>query len=515
MTTAGADWDAIVVGAGVGGCVVAAELAADGRRVLLVEAGPGRPHPESITGLDTVAAADESTRQWAGFQLRSTDRAETRPYRQGFGVGGGSLINSLLLSPGDSSDYLRWQQQYGCVGWGPQDMAPYLEAAIARFGASPAPAGPASQGFAAAAVAAGHPSGGSSLDQDRLGLLQSRLAATDVARLSADSVYLGPAGSTSGLAKMAGLEVRSDARVVRVLMNRDAVAGIECSDGERVLAPIVVLAGGAFHSPLLLGQLEQARASVGERLKDHPSFAFTIALHDDFVRDQPGSDVSARKLLVSSLLRWSSNESEHGDLQAFVIDQVGSRTGEHAQEYAVVVVGLMRVDSTGRVSAATSTRSGAPREVSREVSRPEAVTGALTEAADRARFRTGVRHVFELLGSTELSPMVDEIFIDEHGTPASALGAMDDDSLDRFLAKHPGPYAHPAGTCAMGRDDDPRSVVTCDPEIAGQVIGTSGLFVADASIMPDLVQGGLQIPVAAIASRVAEGIKQSSSSAAG
>ena len=46
----------------------------------------------------------------------------------------------------------------------------------------------------------------------------------------------------------------------------------------------------------------------------------------------------------------------------------------------------------------------------------------------------------------------------------------------------------------MGRADDPTSVV--DPQL--RVLGVSGLRVADASIMPDIVSGNTQVPTAAI-----------------
>ncbi len=482
-------WDAIVIGAGVGGCVVAADMAAAGRRVLVLEAGPGEPHPESVLGLDTIAAAEEPSRRWSGLTVRSERDAPARPYRQGFGVGGGSLINSLLLSPGDSHDYRRWQQ-LGCQAWGPGEMAPFLETAAERFVGTSSLPGPVSRAFDAAAVEAGHPGGGSSLDRDRLGVLETRLAAASGRRVSAvEATGLGKSGAV----------VRSGCQVRRVVFDRDRVVGVELGDGGLEQAATVVVAAGAIRSPLLLLDSGLTLPGIGRGLRDHPSFAFTLALNRDALEEGSVNSRVGGAATIARLLRWSSTTSEHGDLQAFVIDRV-DRPGDGATQrdrvaYAVVVVGLMRVTSTGWVAPLAD-----------DPSVPTVVTGALGTVSDRDRFRTGVLHVLDLLRSAQLAPLVEQVLLDEHGTRAAALDEMDPSSIDEFLARHPGPYAHPAGTCAMGSEGNLHSVVSGEPETAGQVIGTRGLYVADASIMPDLVQGGLQLPVAALAARVAHAI---------
>jgi choline dehydrogenase len=59
-------------------------------------------------------------------------------------------------------------------------------------------------------------------------------------------------------------------------------------------------------------------------------------------------------------------------------------------------------------------------------------------------------------------------------------------------------YCHPAGTCKMGPPTDPGAVVGAD----GQVHGVSGLYVADASVMPTITRGNINLPTAAIAARI-------------
>ncbi|TGO36552.1 hypothetical protein BHYA_0121g00130 [Botrytis hyacinthi] len=59
---------------------------------------------------------------------------------------------------------------------------------------------------------------------------------------------------------------------------------------------------------------------------------------------------------------------------------------------------------------------------------------------------------------------------------------------------------HPAGTCKMGRPDDPLAVL--DENL--KVRGITGLRVADASVMPFLVEGHPQMPVYGIAEKAAD-----------
>jgi choline dehydrogenase len=64
------------------------------------------------------------------------------------------------------------------------------------------------------------------------------------------------------------------------------------------------------------------------------------------------------------------------------------------------------------------------------------------------------------------------------------------------------PYCHPVGTCRMGPDPDRGDVV----DHTGRVHGVDGLFVADASLMPAITRGNINLPTAMIGARVASGL---------
>ncbi len=482
-----ASCDAVVVGAGPGGCVMAARLAESGRRVTLIEAGPGEPRPTSVAGIDIVAAAEEQTRQWSDTAAVADRNGGAYHYRQGFGLGGGSMINAMLLSPGDRSDYRRWEEQHRCAGWGPDDMAPWLSRAATAIAGQSVEPGPLTEGFGVAAAAAGHPVGGSTLDGDRLGWLTARLAATGGRRHSAVDAYLRPWLPWDN--PTSTLTVLTDNPVERILLDGERAVGVALGDGTTIGAPLVVVSAGAVRTPGLLRRSGLTARPVGARLKDHPSFAFTVALRSP----TPGAPRT-----VSRVLRFSSDRDRSGDLQAFVVDRVDGGS------YGVVIVGLMRVSGSGSILDAAD-GDDALDVTAGAGGRPMIETGAAAPD-DRRRLANAVQLVGETLESPELRPLIERVFIDDRGTEAATLRTMSAAHIERWIGDHPGPYAHPAGSCPMGPEAAAGSVVASEPERAGSLLGYRGIHLADGSILPDLVQGGLQLPIAAVAERVAAGI---------
>ena len=61
------------------------------------------------------------------------------------------------------------------------------------------------------------------------------------------------------------------------------------------------------------------------------------------------------------------------------------------------------------------------------------------------------------------------------------------------------PMGHPAGTCAIGREDDDRAVL----DARCGLHGLSGLYVADASVIPVLPSANTNLPTMMVAERVA------------
>ena len=498
--------DAVVVGAGPGGAAVADRLAADGRSVVIVEAGPGGPRPRSVAGLDLVAASRARSRLWAGLGVRDRPGDPRRSYLQGRGLGGGSMVNGMLLSPGDRVDYERWETAYRCRGWGPDDLAPWLERAARDYPVVAPDAGPVAEALGWAAADDGLDVGGTSLDADRLGVLAARLAAVDGRRWSAADAGLGGDGPSVAIGErtvpavrwVANLDLRvvSGVPVERIDVGPGGEArGVVLASGETIECPLTVSSAGPLAGPGLLRRSGLGRDTVGRVLRDHPSFAFTLVLRPEMVAADPRFDSPVRA--VTRLIRWSSGPDRPGDLQAITIDRVDDRAGG-GPPLAVVAVGLMVAASTGSVGPFGT---GGPIG-----GIPEVVTGILTDDDDRARLRGGVRRVARWLASDRVRSLVAEVHVDDAGAGPEILDRLTDAEFDRLLASRPGPYVHPAGTCPLGPGDDPRAVADCVPGRFGALHGHRGVRLADASVFPDLVRGGLQLPVAAVARRIADDI---------
>src|SRR5262245_47053850 len=99
--------DVVVVGSGAGGGVVAADLAAAGRSVVVLEAGPFVPEPEMPT--DELAAFDRLylnhglTTSWDGAVVTLA----------GAGVGGGTVVNWMTTIDAPHATRRHWAREHG------------------------------------------------------------------------------------------------------------------------------------------------------------------------------------------------------------------------------------------------------------------------------------------------------------------------------------------------------------------------------------------------------------------
>jgi choline dehydrogenase len=131
-----ANYDYVVIGAGAAGSIVAAEVAAAGHSVLLLEFGqPVDPGNEviwdptrwyQIIG-DPAYALDFTSAPQANLNNRPMNLLQSH------GTGGCQIHNAMVYVRGGRSTYDYWASGLGCAGWDYDSLVPHFEAIEQRM----------------------------------------------------------------------------------------------------------------------------------------------------------------------------------------------------------------------------------------------------------------------------------------------------------------------------------------------------------------------------------------------
>jgi choline dehydrogenase len=519
------------VGAGSAGCVLANRLSANpANQVLLLEAG-GSDKNIFVQMPTALAYPMASERFNWGYHSEPEPCLDGRRITcpRGKGLGGTSSINGMVYVRGNPHDFEEWEAE-GAKGWGYRDCLPYFKKAETwikggdDYRGGDGPLGvcagndmklnPLYRAFIDAGIEAGYPE-----TEDYNGLHQEgfgpmHMTVRDGVRESTSRAYLRP------VLHRPNLRLVTHALAKKIEFDKSRAAGIVVEIAGKTefigAKKEVLIAAGAIASPMLLqcsgiGAREDLAEvgvrqkvelpGVGKNLQDHLEVYFQfwckkpVSLNSKlglFSKGIIGAEwlltkkgLGATNHFESCAFIRSSNGLKAPDIQyhflpaAMRYDGTPSISGHGFQ----VHVGPNKPKSRGRVKITSADTAASP----------SILFNYLAADEDRDAWRRCIRLTREIINQ----PAMDA-YRGEEIQPGAQVAS--DEEIDRWVRENVESAYHPAGTCKMGRADDPMSVV--DAEC--RVHGLDNLRVIDASVFPTLPNGNINAPVIMVAEKMAD-----------
>lgn len=529
MPGSGAEFDYVVVGAGSSGCVLANRLSADGNtRVAAIEAGPRDSSFWIHLPIGYGRTMWDPAVNWK-FQTEPEPNMGGRQiyWPRGRVLGGSSSINGLIVIRGQREDYDRWARNGGS-GWSWNEVLPYfikLESNPDHAGdqlhgdSGPLPVSSIGrrheliEAFIAAGQANGVPRTADFNGRSQEGAGYFQLTTRKGWRMSAADAYLRPAE------KRANVSVFTDTQVIRILFEGRQAVGVVCRSGTKTHSVKarrgVILSAGAIQSPhlLMLSGIGPGkhlhdhgvpvlidRPAVGQNLQDHLQFRLIFECAKAITTNDALRSLWGRARLGLEWLLFRTGALAIGinqggmfarltpmanspDIQFHVATLSADMAGGKVHDFSGFTLSVcqLRPESRGHIALASPD----------PLVRPRIHANYLATATDRDYAVQSIAFARKLAATAPLSDLVAA-----EVTPGPDVHS-DADILD-FARRSGTTIFHPSGTCRMGSDDD----AVVDPRL--RVLGATGLWVVDCSIMPTLVSGNTNIPAMMIAEKAAD-----------
>lgn len=495
----GQTYDFIVIGAGSAGCAVAAGLAErQAGSVLVVEAGPSDRWPLVRMPFGLVWTMGSKSRNWH-YRSAPMEGIGGRQIAipRGRMLGGSGSINSMVWFRGRDADFDGWKVE----GWAANDVRPAFESIEQRFAptqfATPHPLTEALGNL----FGANEPSVPSP-DRQSAGVFRFNMHKGR--RCSAADAYLRPA-----LAK--GVQVLSNHTVDRLSMKGDRLAHVHLIGGITVTARKgLVLSAGAIGSPELLlksgiGPGRDLKAAgidtiidapdVGDNLHDHPGcgihyegpgsgYGLTVGQSIQWAAAPLQWLLTGRGVLASPTVEggmfFSADETtSEPDIQShfipFKLGYDGRKYSYGAGYFADAV--LCRPKSRG---ALRMTSAGLSIDY-----------GLFRDESDLETLTKGWMRLRALMQEADFGGRsAPEVY------PASKVTSFEE--ARAHIRSHAGTAYHPVGSLAMGRAVTPRL----------KLQGVEGVWVADASVMPNVTSANTNAPSIMIGHRAGQMISE-------
>ncbi len=512
--------DVVIVGAGAGGCVVADHLTRSGASVLLLEAGQ---RDRNINAIIPAAFSKlfKSKHDWNYETVPQPELQGRRLYwPRGKMLGGSTSMNAMIYQRGHRATYDQWAAA-GNDGWGYTDLLPQFRALEDQErGASDfhgtggglavsdlRTVNPLSDAFVDAAVSAGFERNADFNDDTQLGFGTYQVTQRNGLRASAATAFLKPA------MERPNLDVVTGAHATRIVFQKGRAVGVEYADKSgrhlATAASEVILCGGSINSPQLLmlsgiGPEDHLRSvgvdvvvdapQVGKNLMDH------LVCGTSYAVNQPITLAHAETLKpIIEYARHrtgmlSTNVAEAGGFVQLGDGPVPEIQFHFAPGY-FIDHGFGSPETDGMSIGATLVDVASRGEITLASADPFAPPlidpRCLSDKRDLWRLVEGCKLAREIAAQPALSKYVESEYL-----PGPAVDS-DEQWADHVRAMTESLY-HPVGTCAMGPGDD----AVVDDKL--RVRGVDGLRVADAAVMPTIINANTQAITMVIGKRCAD-----------